>query len=102
MFKTTILTALSGLAIGLAGIPAVQAAATDGKCEMVGDAMVCINLVSSNRGVDVWEVGYSDGETSEVFDIPCQDYSKSVIDWSSYGNMSQSQAEAFTEGFCGV
>ena len=102
-FQTTVVTAITGAAIGLAGVIGLPASAdpTDGRCEPVNEStLVCVNLVSSVRGIDDWEVGISDGDRTEVFEITCNDYTKETVDWSSYGNWSESAASNFAMSFC--
>lgn len=91
------LALLTGLFVSAPGAEAF----TNDQCQSHRDGSVlCLDMISRSGSFNVWEVGYTHGSTSEVFDITCR--GKSLYDWSSYGNMSQREADNFASRFCAL
>ena len=68
----------------------------DDDCTYRNGTVYCI----INNGGGNWELGISDRRTSETeyFEIQC--LGDRVVDWRSYGDFSQSKAEAVAEAWC--
>ena len=95
-FITKVVTTLAVLPFTFAS-PA-EARFTDDDCQILSSgSMVCIQMTGRNQ----WRVGYSSSaDVTEVFDITCLGNGGGFRRYTSYGDFTQAEADAFADAFC--
>ena len=98
-FKTTVITAVTGLGVSLAGlffIPEAKAV----ECVEGNGYSMCFDHVSSNGSYNKWNVMVRNSYTDEMMTVTCN--GNYVSDWSSQGGFSQSEAQYLADYFCSL
>ena len=101
--KKTILTAVAGFGVSLAGMAFIPNSAEARTCFPLldGEAHLCNSYQYSNSYGDVYTLGYVDDAGSETgMTVTCRgDY---VVDWKSNGNMSYDYLDTLANYFCAL
>ena len=97
-FKSILLTATLAASAFIAA-PAVKAGEIS--CGQLGGAgQMCSKWVGQLKGGNAYEVTYTNFDGDEDLTVICN--GRSLVDWSSYGNLSQNQAEWVASQFCAL
>ena len=101
-FTTTLATAAIGLTAAIGGLFLIPNAADASECVYGEGYQICFDITGQAGPYEQWDVTFRNNHTTENLTIVCDDETKSTIDWSSYGGLSQDEADTLADFFCSL
>ena len=101
--KKTILTAVAGFGVSLAGLAFIPNSAEARTCFDIlgGKAHLCNSYKTTNSYGDVYTLGYADNTGAETgMTVTCR--GSYAVDWNSSGNMDYDYLDTLADYFCAL